>query len=450
MDLVANSANGVYLRDIIDRIDESNNVEKVLAAVAYGKSFNTKQFELLNHCLKHNYRLDLWMRYDETVPVSIPLLIRLLESQKSNVFTKFVPDCFHSKVIWWKGYGAYIGSANLTEIAWTTNIEAGLFLTDDELVSNGMNIELDKFFDFVSTLDKSIPISQSYIDEMERLQKRKSAWQFDAKSLRGHPEWDGPEILDKATALEKNKEIFRQEWLETLGILQTIQTFMEEYRPVWIPEGTPAGWQVDQFLHAYYYKKVTEGRAKPYETFFLRNQKDPNGELKRQLEWWKATEKAPTIEDQMLTERAPTLQRLLSRENILSLTVKGFEMVCRNTHATSDHVVKIPLSELNRPDLASLDRDARFKLFSPIMMGMRNQKGWDIRQLLNYVMYQGPDENIWERLFLAGKDPIYRLPRYGLNSIAEVIGWVRPEIAPPRNGRTSKALRALGFDVKVY
>lgn len=44
----------------------------------------------------------------------------------------------------------------------------------------------------------------------------------------------------------------------------------------------------------------------------------------------------------------------------------------------------------------------------------------------------------------------YFLPHYGLNSIAEVIGWAQPEIAPPRNGRTSKALRALGYDVRVY
>jgi len=42
------------------------------------------------------------------------------------------------------------------------------------------------------------------------------------------------------------------------------------------------------------------------------------------------------------------------------------------------------------------------------------------------------------------------IPRYKISTIAEFAGWARPEVALPRNGRTSKALRALGFDVKVY
>jgi hypothetical protein len=30
-----------------------------------------------------------------------------------------------------------------------------------------------------------------------------------------------------------------------------------------------------------------------------------------------------------------------------------------------------------------------------------------------------------------------------------VVGWARPEDTPPRNGRTNKALRALGYPVRV-
>jgi len=57
---------------------------------------------------------------------------------------------------------------------------------------------------------------------------------------------------------------------------------------------------------------------------------------------------------------------------------------------------------------------------------------------------------MWARLFEAYANREIRFPRYGLNTIAEVIGWVRPDVAPPRNGRTSKALKALGYDVKIY
>lgn len=71
-------------------------------------------------------------------------------------------------------------------------------------------------------------------------------------------------------------------------------------------------------------------------------------------------------------------------------------------------------------------------------------------QLLDYVLYGGKDDGLWERLYSAAFEEEYKFQHYGLNSIAELIGWARPEVAPPRNGRTSKALKALGFYVKIY
>jgi hypothetical protein len=115
-----------------------------------------------------------------------------------------------------------------------------------------------------------------------------------------------------------------------------------------------------------------------------------------------------------------------------------------------DHVIKIPLTVLGKPELKTLDRHERVKLFASLIMRERNRLGWDIRGLLEYVLYGGADESLWERLYNAGRNAEYSIPRYGLNSTAEVVGWARPEIAPPRNGRTSKALYALGFNVKIY
>ena len=125
MKLIANTLNGNYLRDILPSADEE--IDGVLAAIAYGSNSTNEAEDFIGNCLKHHYRLDMWMRYDHTVPVAVPLLRRLLKHERDNIFCKFVPDRFHSKVIWWKGYGAYIGSANLTDRAWNANIEAGIF-----------------------------------------------------------------------------------------------------------------------------------------------------------------------------------------------------------------------------------------------------------------------------------------------------------------------------------
>jgi len=447
MELIANRVNGTCLRDILPGSDNAESVDTVLAAIAYGSNASNQPEDLIGNSLKNKFRLDLWMRYDETVPVSVPMLERLLVHQKDNIFTKFVPDCFHAKVIWWKGYGAYIGSANHTDRAWLTNIEVGVFLTDDELVLNNLDTQLDDFFGHLQELDVAIPISNDYISEMRVFAalNRKIP-----KIPRKRPIWNGPSFVSKVAAFDKRKESFEIEWRSTLGILKGIEDELGRYRPAWIKEDVPSGWQVDQFLHAYYYNKVGEGLRKPFEEYFLQNFKDPASELKKQLEWWSKTPSAPSYEDQTFYKSAPLIKDFLSQERILSLTTDEFEQVCRNTHATSDHVIKIPLSYLGRPDLKTLNTSERFKLFIPILLSNTNQKGWNILELLHYVLYEGKDIDIWERIYNAGRDKDYMIPRYGLNSIAEVVGWARPKVVPPRNGRTSKALRSLGYDVKIY
>lgn len=37
-----------------------------------------------------------------------------------------------------------------------------------------------------------------------------------------------------------------------------------------------------------------------------------------------------------------------------------------------------------------------------------------------------------------------------MNSLGEIVGWAMPDRYPPRNGRSSRALRSLGFDVQVH
>ncbi len=450
MRFIANRLNGKHLRDLVLEASARDDIDQVYAAIAYGCSSSDETLDLIGSSVKNKLRLDLWMRYDETVPVSIELLKRLLKHQKQNIFTSFVPDRFHPKVIWWKGFGAYVGSANHTDYGWMTNIEAGVFIEEDELISNGMAVELDGFFDYLKNLDKAIPISADYITEMERLQRLKVFASPESLSSRSYPKWEGPSFNDAKTASNRQKESFRNEWNDTLGKLESIKERMNDYRPIWISDDVPVAWQVDQFLHSYYYEKVREGPKHPYEEFHARNKKDPDRAVREALAWWKGLRDAPFEEDHMLYEHAPIIRKLLSEDHVLSMTKADLETLFFKTHATKNHVVKISAVDLGRPEARYLSIEERIPLFTDILLAARNKKGWDVRKLLHFVLYEGEVDRTWERLYHAGCDPDYRLPRYGLNSLSEVIGWARPEIYPPRNGRTSKALRALGYDVKVY
>jgi len=448
MRFVANVLNRTHLTDMLP--SKEDEVDGVLASIAYGSSSTNEKDDFIGHCVANRYRLDIWMRYDHTVPVAIPLLRRLLKHHKDNIFCKLIPDVLHSKVIWWKGYGAYLGSANLTDRAWFTNIEAGLFLTEADLQRDGMHNELENYFDQLRDIDKAFPLSEELIIEMEAIEAARKGTYDLGKNLRKTPKWEGLVFIEKNKAINRSKENFRKEWQSTLTDLRKIGEALSSHRPQWISEETPINWQVDQFLHAYYYNRVGEGNAKPFEDYYNKNFPDPQAALKEAISWWKSTKTAPSHEDETFEENAPTLRRLLSKDNILKLTESDVADVCSKTHATREHIIKMDLATLGRADLKTLSRTERIPLYAVWLIKQKNAKGESVLDLLNYVLYGGKDEDLWLRLFTAARDPQYTIPHYGLNSMAEVVGWARPEIAPPRNGRTSKALRALGYDVKIY
>lgn len=449
MKLIANGITKDFLSSFLPSPEDE--VDGVLAAIAYGDDSST----LLQSCLDNKLRLDIWMRYDHTVPVKPALLTKLLKNIDKNVFCQLIPDVLHSKIIWWQGYGAYIGSANLTNRAWWSNIETGVFFTEEELLSNEVVPQLEFFFDELRDLDESIPLTQEIIDEqIAILEIRKKSGEDNieekAKKSRKIPIFGGVSDYTKDKTIDKKKESFRKEWQSTISTIDNIASQINDFRPVWVSAEIPTYWQVDQFLHAYYYNLVKQpNNTYPFEEYYARHQKAPNIALMSALDWWESLSAPPSNEDDTFYHNAPKLRELLSKDKLLSLTEREFEEVCRCTHATKDHVIKMSTATLGRPEVKTLSREERLPLYSAWLMSLRNKKGQDILQILYDILYTGKPQNIWERIYAASKTEELWLPHYGINSIAEVVGWAQPENTPPRNGRTNKALRALGYPVRI-
>ena len=76
--------------------------------------------------------------------------------------------------------------------------------------------------------------------------------------------------------------------------------------------------------------------------------------------------------------------------------------------------------------------------------------GSSVLQVIDFVLYGGPTEELSDRLWKAAFTDEWHVPQFGLSCLGEIVGWAMPDRFPPRNGRTSKALKALGFNVKVY
>ncbi|WP_235042174.1 phospholipase D family protein [Vreelandella profundi] len=443
-----NKVNGNYLRDVLP--SKNSDVESVKAAIAYGSDAST----LLANCLANKFRLDIWMRYDHTVPVSPNLLRKLLTNVGNNIFCNLVPDILHSKVVWWKGYGAYIGSANLTDRAWVTNIEFGVFLSEEELLVDNSLAQIELFFENLASYEEIFPLSEEVITEQEKLYKLRQSQMkaIDEASLkqRKHKVWEGPAThTTPEKAYDAHRSRFIKEWGDGISYLRNIASKAPAYRPAWLNEGVPAEWQADQFLHAYYHNEVKDGAKHPYEDFYSKNKADPAKALEAGLQWWSRLPGPPSNEDDNCHRRAPVIYELLSKENIGNLTVEGFAEICKANHSTADHVKRMRLAVLCIDD-AHTGLDGRVEAFAEWLWAKKNNSGQTIKDLLIYVMDSGRPEDFVDMLFEAAYSENRKFPHFGINQISEMTGWARPELCPPRNGRTSKGLRALGYDVKIH
>lgn len=448
MKVFANVVNGQFLRNVLPTNDVE--IDEVRAAIAYGSDAET----LVKNCLENHHKLDIWMRYDHTVPVTPNLLRKLISETANNISCYLIPDVHHAKIIWWKGYGAYIGSANLSDRAWTTNIEAGIFLTEEELEVNGELAEIEGFFDFISNLDESFPLTEEIIIEQEEMfrQRRKTSAEIDEamKKKRSKPEWQGPAFHDRKSAVDTKLRNFLAEWEDGLTKLRSLAEMVSDYQPSWISPETPKSWQADQFLHAYYYNQVVDGLSHPFNAFHERNRSSPRDATIEALKWWAGLPEAPSEEDVNLTERAPTVRQILDQDYVRNMNLDDLERLLLSNHASRDHLIKLPASFLGLTTGESIPLEERVPLFGGWLLSCRNGRGQKFQELLHYILYEGKWQDTPRRLFEAQYDPQRKFQHIGINQLAEMVGWARPEHFPPRNGRTSKALRALGHNVRIY
>jgi hypothetical protein len=448
--LILNGINGRYPREICD--NALPRCDLVEAAVAY-----VSQEDLVfEWCWRNKVPLRFWGRFDDTVPVK-PRILKLFLDRRSPSFTCKLLTHFHAKVIWWHGVGAYIGSANLSDPAWHGNIEAGCFFDDTEMIASGTDLELRALFDEIEArasplteeLYKTIDARQRQLNEIAA-NDRESRERFATTShVRS---WGGLLNVTRTDASKRRKEAFLKEWFDTLQILRGIGSRIssDDNRPTWLTNDVPAGAQADQFLHAHYYHRVIDehGRSR-FAEHYEKNKRDPERALREAIAWWKALPKAPTHEDRMLYEWAPALRSALSGDRVLKLSEKNFEGVCQRVWSIQDHGRRVGNDILNLSSTTRHPMSTKTKALAHYLFGRRAPNGSSVLETLHYVLYGGNLDDVPLRLWEATGDRPWRIEHLGVSALGEIIGWALPDKFPPRNNRTSKSLRSLGFEVKA-
>ncbi len=453
MKLIAGSINGEHLDELLENsIAKTTNVK---AAVAYANSSP----KLFDKCWDNSIRITFWCRYDESIPVSTQILKKFLDRRSPNYVCKLVRDIFHAKIIWWEGYGVYIGSANLTSNAWGGNIEAGLFLTEEEIVSKELEEGLNKFFEELDNYSNPLTTEvYNYLKEIEtklriEIDPKKAEMRKQFEENNPIPSLRPLILMSKRTAVEKKKEAFLKEWNATLQIMRDIADRVSDdvYRPSWITEEVPKGVQTDQFLHAYYYSRVMDGNKARHHEFYEKNQVNPEDALIQAMSWWNKLPKAPHNEDVTIYEWAIYNKVHLGETRILALTSEEFVGVCERIHALREHSKRLEYKSIGLirpPD--GIDADARIRSLGEWLYQQKTKEGKTVLEKLHYLLYGGNSDDIPERLWESYNSDKWDIPHIGISTLGEIIGWAMPDIFPPRNGRTSKALTALGYKVTLH
>jgi hypothetical protein len=449
--LILNGVNGRYLREICDNaLDECDLVE---AAVAYASDERL----LFDWCLKFEIPLKYWGRFDPTLPVSPRILKKFLDRRSPNFTCKLLTH-FHSKVIWWHGVGAYIGSANLSDPAWNGNIEAGCFFSEGDLEASGTDLQLRDFFLRVDA--QATPLTEELYKVIEARAKELNAIAdrdhesrkkfLSASSIK---QWGGLLAAAPKAASERKKAAFLTEWFDTLQTLRDIgkRISNDQNRPKWLTAEVPYGAQADQFLHAHYYHDVIDEHGKSrFAEHFEKNKADPERALREAIAWWRSLPTPPGKEDRMLYEWAPALRRELAVDRILTLTEKDFEQVCERVWSIQDHGRRVSNETLRLVEGVRHPMTEKTKALAQYLFGRRAPNGSTVLQTIYHVLYGGNVDDVPLRLWDATGDGSWRIEHLGISALGEIIGWALPDNFPPRNNRTSKSLRSLGFEVSAY
>ncbi|MFQ2342711.1 phospholipase D-like domain-containing protein [Aeromonas dhakensis] len=129
-------------RDFLQLHEEAiEQCHDIIASIPYSILDDACE-DFFNRINSANVTAKIYFRIDWSIPFD-PRIINKFSNEKISF--KGVVDNLHAKVIWWKKWGFYIGSSNLTNRSCFINHEAGLFFYEQD-AKKEIPDELDKFF----------------------------------------------------------------------------------------------------------------------------------------------------------------------------------------------------------------------------------------------------------------------------------------------------------------
>jgi hypothetical protein len=455
MKFVANRLNKVWPSELVSLAD-SAELKGIDLAVAYASDMT----DILDLATKRLVSLRLFALLDAEGFPDLKLATRLLTADHTRWKLYFLRDYYHPKVMWFRGVGCYVGSANLSERAWKQNLEAGLWLSEAELAANGLTAPLNELF---TSLSDEYPARRSDLlalqrleGEREKLSDARRTFDAEADRILAHIPKGRP-LTFEATREQKpaeQKEAFRREWGRCVQILQTLRDRTRSVAwPDWVDKDVPPAIAFDQATEYWYTVNVRDEHTRDatVEDLHQRHRANPDRAADKLLAEWSAFDGDHGKWEwaTWCNENPRRLRELLPPAALRRLNLDALEEIVWLSHSARTTARQIPYAKLGLPRAQRSERE-RCRLFAEFLLRQRPERGErTVQDVLLHVLWGRPALDHAGRLWDATELDDWKLDHLDVGILGELLGYARPEECPRRNHRVSRCLRALGYDVAV-
>lgn len=466
MRLIANSLNNQYLENIIQEADRVELMQIDLA-VAYV----AKMDSIFRLAEKRDVPLNLYALADGKGFPNLDVIRYFLNSRKVSWRAYLTRGYFHPKIMWFRGIGAYVGSANLTDKAWIQNIECGIWLDESELNRISWDAQLDQFFCMIAK--RCTEATAEHLEALSKLKTRRSEInkleaEFERQIESLLPDMPGRQAPTDYTVQRgiggKARMAFREEWNRGLTILRKLTDLFDSRRsrwPEWVNQDASAAIVQDQATEWWWdneFRHSGESRQAMLDSF-RKNSGNSDAAVQRLLDSWCKFDGIANEEKSYaswINENPKELQQLLRIESLDTMNEDNLARLVFLCHSSREHARQLPNSTLELNPGEKRSTKERCDLFARYLWKKRSLRGRSVSDVLRFILWgdrltgNPASKDTANRIWDATYDDEWSLPHLGVHIFGELLGYARPQEYPPRNNRVSKTLYALGFSGITY
>ena len=438
---------------IISHLPE--NLKEISASIAY----NDNPI-LVDTCIKKKINLEWWGLFNDGISTDLEIIKKALNSPYITFYS--FTNYFHPKLIYFHGYGFYVGSHNMTVRAAKQNIECGVFFKEEEITAE-QKVQLSNYFNYLRNNSKKfikedLSRINDFINKTAEIDKTTKKLKNERKEIFDNcfPELNSfvPKFklqFDNQNEISDDEKKFSQEWRNAHQILYVLQNELEaQPLPSFVKPNASKSIILDQFLYLYY---STNAKGKSLKTedaieeMYIKNRNRHEEAIAEAIDLWNHFE--PDNEclvriNNWGFENKELLGLLKERD----LTREEFGKVFSHNNALLWSASRFPNEEIGIDKKVTMTIPEKLPLICDFLYKQKTKENLSIHDVLRYLLF---DDSVGTetRVYNIIDNPKYKIRHLGKSVAGELLGWARPDITHLRNESTNRALRCLGFDIKI-